>query len=324
MQQGNIMISSHMSRIFNYRPEPDEYLARYIKISNNSMTKMLKNVDLRWMMSPVRNQDGIGACVSFALVANFEAIGNKTGIKHNLSELFLYYTARVYGEAYISSAVSELEMIGVCNENVWPLNNTNINKEPSQAAFNNASEQKIMKAFHVGATNEDLKAVLNAGYPVIISFPVYESFFETGKNGIVPLPKRGEKLIGGHAVLAVGYNENIIICKNSWGTQFGDNGYFYLPYEHEQFHDRWAILSIIGNTLYDDTTFNKYLADQGLNVDNGMHASTARNMGFFPPEVRVKNLPMQAAGPSNTTEELLHVIKNLIQQHMNTNVNNGT
>jgi C1A family cysteine protease len=195
---------------------------------------MLTTVDLRWMMSPVRNQDNVGACVSFALVACFEAIGNKTGTRHNLSELFLYYTARTYGEAYISSAIGELEMIGVCNETIWPYDEKNVNVEPSQAAFNNASMQKIMKAFCVGKTKDDLKAVLNAGYPVIISFPVCESFFSIGKNGIVPLPQTDEPVIGGHAVLAVGYNENFIICKNSWGIQFGDNGYFYLPYEYEQ------------------------------------------------------------------------------------------
>lgn len=302
-----------MSYPVNYKPEPDDCLVRYIKISKNSRAKLLTAIDLRWMMSPVRHQTGVGACVSFALVANFEAIGNKNGTEHNLSETFLNYTAKTYGEAYISSAISELEMIGVCNETLWPCKEKNINKEPNEAAYNNASKQKIMKAFHVGATDDDLRAVLNAGYPVIISFPVYESFFSTGQNGIVPPPRHGENVIGGHAVLAVGYNENLIICKNSWGTHFGDKGYFYLPYEYEQFHDRWAILSIIGNTLLDEISFNKHLANQGLKVSSGMHASTARNMGFFPPEMN--ELPRQVAEPSNTTEELLQVIKNLIKHH---------
>ena len=111
----------------------------------------------------------------------------------------------------------------------------------------------------------------------------------------MPLPQLGENVIGGHAVLAVGYNVNFIICKNSWGTQFGDKGYFYLSYKYDQFLDRWAILSIIGNTLLNETNFNKYLATQGLKVSLGMHASTARNMGFFPPGTKINDFPQQVA-----------------------------
>ena len=83
--------------------------------------------------------------------------------------------------------------------------------------------------------------------------------------------------------------------KNSWGTQFGDKGYFYLSYKYDQFLDRWAILSIIGNTLLNETNFNKYLATQGLKVSLGMHASTARNMGFFPPGTKINDFPQQVA-----------------------------
>jgi len=86
-----------------------------------------------------------------------------------------------------------------------------------------------------------LKTALAEGYPAVIGINVYESFEsdQVAKTGIVPLPKRGEQLLGGHAILAVGYKDDtkikgqgVVICRNSWGENWGDKGYFYLPYSY--------------------------------------------------------------------------------------------
>ena len=86
-----------------------------------------------------------------------------------------------------------------------------------------------------------MKSALVEGYPVILGINVYESFEsdQVAKTGIVPMSKRGENLLGGHAVLAVGYKDDVnskgqgfVICRNSWGENWGDMGYFYLPYSY--------------------------------------------------------------------------------------------
>src|SRR3954453_8116393 len=80
----------------------------------------------------------------------------------------------------------------------------------------------------------DMKGCLAAGFPFVFGFTVYESFRSVTQNGEVPLPSLGEKVIGGHAVLAVGYadDEQKFVCRNSWGDQWGDAGYFYMPYAY--------------------------------------------------------------------------------------------
>ncbi len=54
------------------------------------------------------------------------------------------------------------------------------------------------------------------------------------KTGNMPMPKSGENPIGGHAVLAVGYDneDRVFIVRNSWGEGWGDAGYFYMPYAY--------------------------------------------------------------------------------------------
>jgi C1A family cysteine protease len=65
---------------------------------------------------------------------------------------------------------------------------------------------------------------------------VYESFesAEVAKTGVVPMPGPDERLLGGHAVLAIGYvaSTRMFIVRNSWGTKWGDGGYFTMPYAY--------------------------------------------------------------------------------------------
>lgn len=77
---------------------------------------------------------------------------------------------------------------------------------------------------------------LAEGYPFVFGFTVYESF-ETRKvveTGIASMPRKKERVLGGHAVLAVGYNQKDkrFLVRNSWGTGWGKNGYFTMPYEY--------------------------------------------------------------------------------------------
>jgi C1A family cysteine protease len=81
-----------------------------------------------------------------------------------------------------------------------------------------------------------MKACLASGYPFIFGFTVYDSFESdaVAKTGIVPMPSKTELVLGGHAVMAVGYDDSKkwFIVRNSWGEDWGDKGYFYIPYDY--------------------------------------------------------------------------------------------
>ena len=87
------------------------------------------------------------------------------------------------------------------------------------------------------------------GYPFEFGFTVYESFEsqEVAQTGVVPMPQQTEKVLGGHAVMAVGYDDaqQRIIVRNSWGTSWGQQGYFTMPYayltNHQLSSDFWTI-----------------------------------------------------------------------------------
>jgi C1A family cysteine protease len=97
-----------------------------------------------------------------------------------------------------------------------------------------------------------IQGCLASGYPVVFGFSVYESFEtqEVARSGVVPLPKKGEKQLGGHAVLAVGYDDTAqsFIVRNSWGPSWGQDGYFTMPYAYvtsgQLASDFWALYTV--------------------------------------------------------------------------------
>ena len=81
-----------------------------------------------------------------------------------------------------------------------------------------------------------MRICLAEGFPFVFGFTVYESFEsqQVSKTGKVYMPKKNEKVLGGHAVLAVGYNDKDkrFTVRNSWGTGWGMKGYFTMPYDY--------------------------------------------------------------------------------------------
>ncbi len=121
---------------------------------------------------------------------------------------------------------------GACKEDAWPYDITKYDSKPPQSCYTEALNYQTLT--YVGLSDfNDIQTALAGGLPVQIGILVFESFEKVGSDGMVPLPKSTEKLMGGHAVLAVGYktinNSPYLIVRNSWGTGWGDHGYFYLP-----------------------------------------------------------------------------------------------
>jgi C1A family cysteine protease len=125
---------------------------------------------------------------------------------------------------------------GDCPEKEWPYNIAKFTVKPSTGCYKDALKYKALSYQRVVQTLSQLKGCLASGYPFVFGFTVYESFESdaVAKSGAVPMPAPNEKVLGGHAVLAVGYDDSAqrFIVRNSWGKTWGLQGYFTMPYAY--------------------------------------------------------------------------------------------
>jgi C1A family cysteine protease len=199
-------------------------------------------VDNRKFCSPVADQGQLGSCTAFSMGKGMrEYLINKNAERANkMSALWLYYEERKHmGSEYINEdsganindGMAVLSEQGNAVESTWPYITSKFSVKPPQAAYDSAAEYKIHDATEL-ASLDDVKAAIAKGQPVAFGFIVYSSFQWIGSNGVMPMPKPSESELGGHAVLAVGYDDakKALIVRNSWGAGWGDHGYFYMPY----------------------------------------------------------------------------------------------
>ena len=201
------------------------------------------SVDLRPTCSPVEDQGELGSCTANALVGALEFLEDKDKVPYeDLSRLFIYYNERVIEHtvksdsgAQIRDGIKSLASKGVCSEKCWPYDISKFTVKPSHPCFGEASKHKITSYFRI-RTIDEMRTCLAEGYPFAFGFSVYESFEsqEVAQTGIVPMPQPNEQQIGGHAVVAVGYDDSTkrFIVRNSWGDTWGMKGYFSLPYDY--------------------------------------------------------------------------------------------
>jgi C1A family cysteine protease len=173
--------------------------------------------------------------------------------------MFLYYQERLVegtinqdSGAEMRDGMKALMDIGICPEEHYPYDINDFTHKPGIAAYLDASSFKISVYSRVtGLIN--IKSCLATGGGVAIGFNVYDSFEtdEMAKTGRMPMPKAGEQLLGGHAVFVCGYMDDpawagggYLIVKNSWGLEWADRGFFYMPYAYaedpEQVSDMWT------------------------------------------------------------------------------------
>jgi len=218
-------------------------------------------IDLRetGFFSPVEDQGDLGSCTAQAVVGIVEYLERKTyGNFIDHSRLFLYRASRkLYFRAKgdspigdtgceIRTTIKALASFGCPPEWVWPYEPTKFDVEPSPDAY--ALAQTYKGLFYVKLESlQHIKAFLRIQLPVAFGFTCYESIDDpkTADTGVIPVPKNGERVVGGHAVAAVGYTDSDVIIRNSWSKKWGEDGYGYLPYwyfENKQSSDFWAVL----------------------------------------------------------------------------------
>jgi C1A family cysteine protease len=202
-------------------------------------------VDLTSACPPVYDQGQLGSCTANAIGGAIEF----DQIKQNLapifvpSRLFIYYNERAMegtvnsdSGAQIRDGMKSVGTLGVCPEDTWPYNIANFEVKPTDACYQDALQHKAILYQRVTRNLAQMKGCLASGYPFIFGFTVYASFesAQVAQTGHAPMPHHGEQVLGGHAVLAVGYDDanQWFIARNSWGTGWGMQGYFTLPYAY--------------------------------------------------------------------------------------------
>ena len=205
--------------------------------------KLPASVDLRPSCPPIEDQGQLGSCTANALVGALEFLEIKDKMPLvDLSRLFVYYNERVIEHTVQSDAgaqlrdgIKTLAKLGVCTEKKWPYIIAKFKVKPTPACYKEALQHQITD-YHRLTTLDDMRSCLADGYPFVFGFTVYESFEtqEVAQTGVVPMPQRTERMLGGHAVVAVGYDDTQkrFIVRNSWGTGWGMQGYCTMPYAY--------------------------------------------------------------------------------------------
>ena len=238
-------------------------------------TTLKSTVDLRDWCTPVEDQGQIGSCTANAGAGVVEYFENKAFGKYlNASRLFLYKAtrnfARLKGDsgAFLRSTMGALTLFGVPPEEYMPYTDKipDFDREPSAFCYSFAANYKSIKYFRHDSADLKKEAVLisvkkalAAGIPSMFGFTVFNSISQAAKTGEIPFPHKNEKIMGGHAIVAVGYDDKIeiknttgdittrgaLLIRNSWGEEWGNKGYGWLPYEYvkkELACDFWSIL----------------------------------------------------------------------------------
>lgn len=203
------------------------------------------SVDLEGLMPPVYDQGKLGSCTGNGIAGNLHFLKLKEALSEQgvPSRLFIYYNERVIegtvdsdSGAMIRDGIKSVAQIGCPPEIDWPYDIAKFAERPSDLAFADAKLEKAIQYSRVDQTTEALKTVLANGYPVVLGFSVYESFetLAVEQTGMVPMPQPHERLLGGHCVLLVGYDDATGLWKlrNSWGPAWGQRGYFFMPYAY--------------------------------------------------------------------------------------------
>ena len=215
-------------------------------------------VDLRAKCPPVYDQGQLGSCTANAIGAAIQFDRRKQKLKSDFcpSRLFIYYNERAMegtiksdSGAQIRDGIKSVAHEGACPEKDWPYEIQKFQERPSKVCYRNALKCRALTYQRVVQTLTQFKGCLASGYPFVFGFTVYESFEgeEVAKTGKVEMPKPSEKTVGGHAVMAVGYDDAAqrFIVRNSWGPKWGMKGYFTMPYsyvtENNLADDFWTI-----------------------------------------------------------------------------------
>jgi C1A family cysteine protease len=259
MRSARTMASAAMPRKiarYGWKPDlPDQRDYGYA-VPAGVLRNIPDRIDLRPQCPAVYHQGDIGSCTANAIAAALEFDMMKQRLpSFTPSRLFIYYNERsIEGTvgadsgAYIRDGIKSVASEGDCPESEWTYDGTAALEggifapgakaaiRPSPECYADAVRHTAINYQSIDQNLADMRGCLASGFPFVFGFTVYPSFESeaVAHTGTVPMPAADEKTIGGHAVLAVGYDDTkgMFIVRNSWGAGWGIGGYCYMPYAY--------------------------------------------------------------------------------------------
>jgi C1A family cysteine protease len=220
-------------------------------------------IDLRPRCPSVFDQGTLGSCTANAIgnAYRFDLLKQRGARSFVPSRLFIYYNERVIegtvdtdAGAMLRDGIKTLAKQGVCDERRWPYEPLRFADKPPAPAYREGLQHQALSYQRLVQDAWQMKGCLASGFPFVFGFSVYESFESpsVARTGRMPMPGPDERLVGGHAVLVVGYDDRSarFTCMNSWSTRWGDAGFFYMPYAYlttpQLARDLWTVRTVEG------------------------------------------------------------------------------
>lgn len=252
--------SSAPTRLYGWKRDLPDF--RDHVMSLKAPAKLPASVDLRksGFLPPVYDQGQLGSCTANAIAAALDFDRARQKEKQiTPSRLFIYYNERAAegtvasdAGAVIRDGIKVVKSQGACPESAWPYKIGRFAVKPSKGCYQQAAGFEALSYQRILQTLVDMKTCLAAGFPFVFGISVYDSFEsdQVAASGIVPLPGKGESMLGGHAILCGGYDDagKVFLFRNSWGAGWGMAGYATIPYEYlvnpDLASDFWALNAV--------------------------------------------------------------------------------
>lgn len=238
-------MKSRAPRRYGWLPDLPDQRDHFFAAPAPVMAVLPRRIDLRPHCPPVLDQGQLGSCTAHA-IANahrFAQMKQNAAAAFAPSRLFIYYNERVIENtvrsdsgAQLRDGIKSIARQGVCPEDEWPYDIARFASKPTARAYRDALRHQALAYQRLPQVAAQMKGCLASGNPFVFGFSVYE-FFESGevaRTGRMPMPGAQERCLGGHAVLAVGYDDarQTFTVMNSWSTRWGNHGYFHMPYAY--------------------------------------------------------------------------------------------
>jgi len=254
--------NSDIERKYGWIPDIPDIRDKKLKFSDHHVNQIKSKVDLRKNFGNVYDQGSLGSCTANAICGAFVFDQKRQNFpKFDPSRLFLYYNERekdgtvgIDSGSSIRNGIKSVNKCGLCKESYWPYQIGYFTTKPPYKCYDESKFHRGVRYKRINNDLESLRACLSLGNPIIFGFAVYDSFEDVTawdpKSDEMPMPNPNkEKLLGGHAVVVVGYTNKrkCFLVRNSWGNEWGMSGYFLMSYKFitsELCSDFWVLETV--------------------------------------------------------------------------------